>query len=154
MRTPFSTIMKQMRGRYGAGGGSRLSAWPGAQRPRPGPVGWRHGPRHALRQVAPGERDVDGPARGRRSRENPRAKGQGRREATEPDAGARHLDAAAPDLAAEATAGLARTPDQVGARPRRGLTAWQPFRHRSFTLLWGAGLVSTVGSWMQTVAVG
>jgi len=89
-----------------------------------------------------------------RSREDHRAKGQGRREATEPDAGARDLDAAAPDLAAEATAGLARTPDQVGAGPRRGLTALQPFRHRSFTLLWGAGLVSTVGSWMQTVAVG
>jgi MFS family permease len=30
----------------------------------------------------------------------------------------------------------------------------EPFGHKSFTLLWAAGLVSTVGSWMQTVAVG
>ncbi len=38
--------------------------------------------------------------------------------------------------------------------PGRGLTALQPFRHRAFTLLWTAGLISTIGSWMQTVAVG
>ena len=36
----------------------------------------------------------------------------------------------------------------------RGLAGLQPFRHRAFTLLWTAGLVSTIGSWMQTVAVG
>lgn len=36
----------------------------------------------------------------------------------------------------------------------RGLAAMQPFRHRAFTLLWTAGLISTIGSWMQTVAVG
>ncbi len=30
----------------------------------------------------------------------------------------------------------------------------RPFRHRSFALLWSGGLVSTVGSWMQSVAVG
>ncbi|HEY2284575.1 MAG TPA: MFS transporter [Streptosporangiaceae bacterium] len=30
----------------------------------------------------------------------------------------------------------------------------RPLRHRSFALLWGAGLVSTIGSWMQAVAVG
>ena len=36
----------------------------------------------------------------------------------------------------------------------RGLAAVQPFRHRAFSLLWTAGLISTVGSWMQTVAVG
>jgi MFS family permease len=38
--------------------------------------------------------------------------------------------------------------------PARGLTALRPFRHRAFTLLWTAGLISTIGSWMQTVAVG
>jgi MFS family permease len=36
----------------------------------------------------------------------------------------------------------------------RGLVGLRPFRHRAFTLLWTAGLISTVGSWMQTVAVG
>ena len=36
----------------------------------------------------------------------------------------------------------------------RGLASLQPFRHRSFALLWAAGLISIVGSWMQTVAVG
>jgi MFS family permease len=30
----------------------------------------------------------------------------------------------------------------------------RPFRHRSFTLLWAAGFISCIGSWMQTVAVG
>lgn len=40
------------------------------------------------------------------------------------------------------------------APPARGLTSLRPLRHRSFALLWAAGLVSTVGSWMQTVAVG
>ena len=36
----------------------------------------------------------------------------------------------------------------------RGLASLQPFRHRAFALLWTAGLISIVGSWMQTVAVG
>jgi MFS family permease len=30
----------------------------------------------------------------------------------------------------------------------------RPLRHRSFALLWSAGLVSTIGTWMQSVAVG
>jgi len=34
------------------------------------------------------------------------------------------------------------------------MTSLRPFRYRAFTLLWTAGLISTVGSWMQTVAVG
>jgi MFS family permease len=36
----------------------------------------------------------------------------------------------------------------------RGLASLQPLRHRGFALLWAAGLVSYIGSWMQTVAVG
>ncbi len=36
----------------------------------------------------------------------------------------------------------------------RGLASVRPLRRRSFALLWTAGLISTIGSWMQTVAVG
>lgn len=36
----------------------------------------------------------------------------------------------------------------------RGLSSLRPLRHRSYALLWSGGLVSIVGSWMQTVAVG
>ncbi len=39
-------------------------------------------------------------------------------------------------------------------RAGRGLAALVPLSHRAFALLWTAGLISTVGSWMQTVAVG
>ena len=45
-------------------------------------------------------------------------------------------------------------PEVPAGTPGRGLTSLQPLRHRSFALLWAAGLVSYVGSWMQTVAVG
>jgi MFS family permease len=48
-----------------------------------------------------------------------------------------------------------RAPDPAPGPPRGGrLSSLQPFRHRSFTLLWAGGFVSYVGSWMQTVAVG
>jgi MFS family permease len=33
-------------------------------------------------------------------------------------------------------------------------SSFRPLRHRSFALLWGASLTSTIGTWMQTVAVG
>jgi MFS family permease len=49
-------------------------------------------------------------------------------------------------------AGEQRGPGPPG--PARGLASLRPFRHRGFTLLWAAGLISTIGSWMQTVAVG
>ncbi|MBO0831714.1 MAG: MFS transporter, partial [Actinobacteria bacterium] len=32
--------------------------------------------------------------------------------------------------------------------------ALRPLRYRNFAILWSASLVSNVGSWMQTVAVG
>jgi MFS family permease len=34
------------------------------------------------------------------------------------------------------------------------ITAFRPFKHRNFTLLWSANLVSNVGTWMETIAVG
>src|SRR5580692_12123781 len=50
---------------------------------------------------------------------------------------------------------VAGTPDRTPAGDGdRGFSSLRPFRHRSFTLLWAGGLISTVGSWMQTVAVG
>jgi MFS family permease len=52
------------------------------------------------------------------------------------------------------TAGRAGTPDRTDGPSERGFSSLRPFRHRSFTLLWVAGFISNVGSWMQTVAVG
>jgi MFS family permease len=53
-------------------------------------------------------------------------------------------------------AGLTPPPRAPGpGEPRRSrLASLQPFRHRSFALLWAGGFISNVGSWMQTVAVG
>ena len=45
-------------------------------------------------------------------------------------------------------------PAGAGPAPERGLVALRPLRRRSFFLLWTGGLVSVIGSWMQTVAVG
>jgi MFS family permease len=42
----------------------------------------------------------------------------------------------------------------VASRRASVLASVRPLRHRGFALLWSAGLVSTIGSWMQTVAVG
>jgi MFS family permease len=42
------------------------------------------------------------------------------------------------------------TPDP---RPTR-FTSFRPLRHRQFALVWTSALVSNVGSWMQTIAVG
>ncbi|HMA12275.1 MAG TPA: MFS transporter [Steroidobacteraceae bacterium] len=33
-------------------------------------------------------------------------------------------------------------------------SAWSPFRHRSFALLWGASLLSNIGSWMHDMGAG
>lgn len=37
---------------------------------------------------------------------------------------------------------------------KRGFSSLRPLRHRNYALLWSGGLVSIIGSWMQTVAVG
>lgn len=55
-------------------------------------------------------------------------------------------------LADAAQAGAQQVTGLDGAS--RGLSSLRPFRHRNFTLLWSGGLISVVGSWMQTVAVG
>ena len=34
------------------------------------------------------------------------------------------------------------------------LASLRPLRSRNFALIWSAGLVSNLGSWMQTVALG
>src|SRR6202050_2555049 len=50
---------------------------------------------------------------------------------------------------------VAGTPDRTPAGDTdRGFSSLRPFRHRSFTLLWTGGVISTVGSWMPTVAGG
>src|SRR5262249_3698003 len=41
----------------------------------------------------------------------------------------------------------------VSERPAR-FSSLRPLRHRNFALLWSSALVSNIGSWMQTVAVG
>jgi MFS family permease len=43
---------------------------------------------------------------------------------------------------------------RAAGRVARLLSAASPLRHRGYAVLWAAGLVSTIGSWMQAVAVG
>jgi MFS family permease len=38
--------------------------------------------------------------------------------------------------------------------PARGFSALRPFHHKNYLLVWSGGMVSVIGSWMQTVAVG
>jgi MFS family permease len=52
------------------------------------------------------------------------------------------------------TAGRPGTPHRTEGLSARGPSSLRPFRYRGFTLLWTAGFISNVGSWMQTVAVG
>jgi len=45
-------------------------------------------------------------------------------------------------------------PAAVARRGLLGLPSLQPLHRRNFALVWGAALVSNIGSWVQTVAVG
>ena len=45
-------------------------------------------------------------------------------------------------------------PTGAPARTRGRWVAFAPLKHRNFALVWSAGLVSNVGTWMETVAVG
>src|SRR5437588_12420727 len=61
---------------------------------------------------------------------------------------------------------MASLPDPDPSEPRAGekveslsssvvaFSSLRPLRHRNFALIWSAALVSNIGSWMQTVAVG
>jgi MFS family permease len=66
------------------------------------------------------------------------------------DIGAEPAAAVVDTGAAPATTGVSSAP----ARARAHGLALRPLRRRSFFLLWSGGLVSVIGSWMQTVAVG
>jgi MFS family permease len=46
-----------------------------------------------------------------------------------------------------------RPPNPVPVRVNAGASL-RPLRHRNFALLWSASMISNIGSWMQTVAVG
>ncbi len=46
------------------------------------------------------------------------------------------------------------TSDQTARAPRGIRAAFTPLRHRNFALVWSAALISNVGTWMETVAVG
>src|SRR5271163_3017554 len=39
-------------------------------------------------------------------------------------------------------------------QPRAAASAWAPFRHRAFTVIWSATVVSNIGGWMYSVASG
>lgn len=65
------------------------------------------------------------------------------------------------DVLAEADAGpggpgpgLPTTEPPTGQPAPGGFSSLRPLRHRNYALLWSGGLVSIIGSWMQTVAVG
>jgi MFS family permease len=57
-----------------------------------------------------------------------------------------------------AAAAAGREPDPgaspAASRAARLLGAVRPLRHRGYAVLWAAGMVSNIGSWMQAVAVG
>jgi hypothetical protein len=40
------------------------------------------------------------------------------------------------------------------SEPRATASAWAPFRHRTFALVWTATVVLNVGGWMYNVASG
>src|SRR5277367_5507413 len=43
---------------------------------------------------------------------------------------------------------------QTTAQPHAAATAGSPFRHRAFTVIWVATVVSNIGGWMYNVASG
>ncbi len=51
------------------------------------------------------------------------------------------------------TAGETPRTERADPRPEPG-SAWSPFRHRTFLVIWSATVVSNVGTWMYTAASG
>src|SRR5439155_8619261 len=49
---------------------------------------------------------------------------------------------------------VAEDATDTAAPPKTRFTSFRPLRHRQFALVWSAALVSNVGTWMQTIAVG
>jgi MFS family permease len=47
-----------------------------------------------------------------------------------------------------------KSPSSASAKAEAGSSAWSPFRHTVFTVLWVATVVSNIGSWMQSAAAG
>lgn len=47
-----------------------------------------------------------------------------------------------------------KDPPSVLPQPPASATAWAPFRHRTFTVIWTATVVSNIGGWMYNVASG
>src|SRR3954451_7754565 len=46
------------------------------------------------------------------------------------------------------------SPAQAPAATETSGSSWSPFRHRAFTVLWVATVVSNIGTWMQNAAAG
>lgn len=49
---------------------------------------------------------------------------------------------------------MAKNLGAAPASPPTGGSAWSPFRHRTFTVLWTATLLSNIGTWMHDVGAG
>lgn len=60
------------------------------------------------------------------------------------------------DPATDAPAGASTDAStaSIEAPPKARWAAFAPLRHRNYALVWWAGLISNVGTWMETVAVG
>lgn len=46
------------------------------------------------------------------------------------------------------------TPSSATATEAKSVSAWSPFKHGTFAMLWTATVVSNIGTWMQDVAAG
>jgi MFS family permease len=47
-----------------------------------------------------------------------------------------------------------QTATESGRKNKEAASTWSPFKHRAFTVLWVATVVSNIGTWMQNAAAG